>query len=360
MRILIVKLGSIGDIVHTLPSLAAIRRAMPDAEISWIVEERSAEILRGNPMIDNMIEADTRRLRGARGLEGILSGAGKQVTELRSNTFDIAIDFQGLLKSGLIARLSGAKQRFGFGKRGLRESTARIFYTDSVDVSVGIHIIRKNLSLAAGALDITVLDSDFEFPVATGEEHKAEAEALVQEIGGGAFAVLNPAGGWVTKLWHAEHFAQLADLLWEKKRLRSIVVTGPNEDELAESVAANSLNGQLVLAQPSLKGFYELMKQADVYIGGDTGPTHIAVAAGAPVVGLFGPTEWWRNGSTNPDDICVERTDIDCRVDCHRRACTKWICMDSDVETVFNAVDTRLRIAMERRITAPAGLLQNR
>ena len=96
-------------------------------------------------------------------------------------------------------------------------------------------------------------------------------------------------------------------------------------------------------AQPTLKGFYELARSARVYVGGDTGPTHLAVAAGAPVVGIFGPTEWWRNGSPNPDDINVGREDIACRIDCHRRKCSNWICMDISVETVFQAVKSRLR-----------------
>jgi lipopolysaccharide heptosyltransferase I len=348
MRVLIVKLGSIGDIIHTLPALATVRRAMPDAELSWVVEERSAEILRENPMIDNLIEVDTRSMRGGKVIEGILLDASKQVNELRSYTFDMAIDFQGLLKSGLIARLSGAKVRYGFSKSGLRESSARLFYTNTVDVPTQVNVIRKNLMLAGKALGIEVPDTDFEFPIATNAEHIAEAEAIISGAGGGRYAVLNPAGGWVTKLWHAEKFGQLADRLWEECGLVSIVATGAIETDLAEKVAANSLSGRLTLAQPSLKGFYELAKRARVYVGGDTGPTHIAVAAGTPVVGLFGPTEWWRNGSTKPDDICVERNDIDCRVDCHRRTCSKWICMDSDVETVFVAVSERLRRAQDK------------
>ncbi len=342
MRLLIVKLGSIGDIVHTLPALAVMRRAIPDAEISWVVEERSAEILRKNPMIDNLIEVDTRSMRGGKVIEGILLDASKQVSELRSYTFDIVIDFQGLIKSGLIARLSGAKVRYGFSKSGLRESSARLFYNDTVDVPTQVNVIRKNLMLAAKALRVEVPTADFEFPIVTTAEHVAEANAIINKAGGGEFAVLNPAGGWVTKLWHAEKFGQLADRLWEECGLVSVVVTGPKEAELAEKVAASSRSGKLTLAQPSLKGFYELAKRARVYVGGDTGPTHLAVAAAAPVVGLFGPTEWWRNGSPNPDDICVERNDIDCRIDCHRRTCSKWICMDSDVETVFAAVIKRL------------------
>jgi ADP-heptose:LPS heptosyltransferase len=103
-----------------------------------------------------------------------------------------------------------------------------------------------------------------------------------------------------------------------------------------------------------LKGLCALAKHADVYVGGETGPTHLAIAMGTPVVGLLGPTEWWRNGSPYPDDICVERTDIDCREDCHRRSCSKWICMDIDVERVLHAVSERL--ARAGRI-APAQLV---
>ena len=120
---------------------------------------------------------------------------------------------------------------------------------------------------------------------------------------------------------------------------------GPGDAELANSVQRASTANAVRLANVSLKGFYELARKAKVYVGGDTGPTHIAVAAGTPIVGIFGPTEWWRNGSPRPLDICVERNDIDCRVDCHRRACANWICMDIDVERVFEAVDKRLKAA---------------
>ncbi len=344
MRILIIKLGSIGDIIHTLPSLAAIRRGLPDAHISWVAEEKSAEILRGNPFIDELIEVDTHSLRGGRIVEEMLLGASRQIKELRQHEFDLSIDFQGLWKSATIGKLSRAKRRWGFSRDGLREPASRILLTDTVKTPKQINVIEKNLALAAGALNIAVPTSGFEFPIGTSAEHTAEAAAII-DMAGGDFAVLNPGGGWVTKLWHAEKFGQLADRLWEEKGLISIVATGPKESDLADTVETNSKTGKLVLAQPSLKGFYELVKHARVYVGGDTGPTHLAVAAGAPVVGLFGPTEWWRNGSPNPDDICVQRTDIDCRVDCHRRTCSKWICMDSDVETVYAAVSERLRRA---------------
>lgn len=341
MKVLIVKLGSIGDIIHTLPALAAIRAQMPEAEISWAVETRSAEILRGNKSINNLIELDTRSLRGGKIIENILHDAGRQIRELRKFSFDIALDFQGLLKSATITKLSKAKKRYGFDKTNLREPASRFLLNQTIEVPKPTHIIRKNLALAEKALQINVPTEKFDFPIFTEDKDKLEAEQIVEKTGEN-FAILNPAGGWVTKLWHAEKFGVLADKIWEETGLVSIVATAPNEIELAEKVLAGSKSGRVFLTQPGLKGFYELVKRAKIYVGGDTGPTHLAVAASAPVVGIFGPTEWWRNGSPHPKDICVERTDISCRIDCHRRTCSNWICMDITPETVFQAVKKRL------------------
>lgn len=341
MKILIVKLGSIGDIIHTLPALAAIRAAMPEAEISWAAEKRSAEILRGNAMIDRLIEVDTRSLRGGKVVKDMLAGIRTQLRDLRRSRFDVALDFQGLLKSAAIAKLSGAKVRYGFAKDSLREPASRIFLNRSVDIPPQTHVIRKNLALAAKALDIQVPDDKFDFPISTDSEHRLESSRTIAACGEN-FAILNPAGGWVTKLWHAEKYGQLADRLWEANGLASIVATGPGETDLSNTVIGSSKSGKAVAVQPSLKGFFELARSAKIYVGGDTGPTHLAIAAGAPVVGIFGPTEWWRNGSTVAEDICVERLDIGCRVDCHRRTCSNWICMDTSVETVFQAVQKRL------------------
>lgn len=342
MRILFVKLSSIGDILHTLPALAAVRKALPDAEISWAVEKSSAEILRGNPLINNLIELDTRSLRGGKDIEEIFSDARSQMRELRKHEFDIALDFQGLLKSAAIAKLSKAKKRFGFSKQNLREPASRFLLTKTIETPQKIHVIRKNLTLAEKALNIVVPSENFEFPIYTDENHKAEAEKIIAETGEN-FAILNPAGGWTTKLWHAEKFGALADKLWEEKGLVSIITTAPDEKNLAEKVLRNSRSGKASATPASLKGFYELAKRARIYVGGDTGPTHLAVAANCPIVGIFGPTEWWRNGSPRTTDICVVRSDINCRVDCHRRTCSNWICMDIPVETVFEAVQNRLR-----------------
>src|SRR5688572_9140727 len=337
MKILIVKHGSIGDIIHTLPSLAAIRRNMPDAEISWVAESRSAEILRGNDLIDRLIEVDTRSLRQGPIVASILPSLKEHFRKLRRQNFDIAIDFQGLMKSAAIAKLSGAKVRYGFDTASMREPASRIFLNRTAEVPQNAHVIRKNLALAAAALGFEAPANSFEFPISTVPTHQQERDKIVSAADE-RFAILNPAGGWVTKLWPAENYGALADVLWKEHGLSSIVAVGPEDGELAARVLAASRSGKVTVARPGLKGFYELAKKAAVYVGGDTGPTHLAIAAGAPIVGIFGPTEWWRNGSPFAADICVERTDIGCRVDCHRRACSNWICMEISVNTVFDAV----------------------
>lgn len=340
MRLLIIKLGAIGDIVHTLPALSAIRRAFPKAEIGWIAEERSIDILRDHPFIDHLFEIDTRRWRSGMKAAQVLAEIGKELGGLRRAGFDTAVDFQGLIKSAAIAKASGASDRWGFSRKDLREPASRILLNHTVKVPPRTHVINKNLILARSAFAIED-DSQMDFAIATGPEHRAEATTIAEKAGE-KFAILNPAGGWVTKLWHAEKFGLLADRLHNELGLTSLIATGPNETELAERAVFASKSGAVVAVKPTLKGFVELAKMAEVYVGGDTGPTHLAIAAGAPVVGIFGPTEWWRNGSLDPHDICVERIDIGCRVDCHRRECSNWICMDIDVETVFRSVAKRI------------------
>jgi heptosyltransferase I len=346
MRILIVKLGSIGDIVHTLPVLSAIRKGLPGADISWVVERRSAEILRDNPFVDRLIEVDTKALRRWPMSGETLLAPRQQLRRLRASSFELAIDFQGLLKSAMIARLSGARRSVGFAPPALREPASRFLLSKTIQVPPRTHVINKNLILARGALGIAVPDrpEELEFAIATGPEHEREAEEAARGAND-AYAILNPGGGWPTKLWSAERFGALADRLWAEHGLHALVTYGPGERALAERVVASSRTGRSRAVSLSLKGFYALARGARLYVGGDTGPTHLAVAAGAPVVGLFGPTEWWRNGSPRPLDICVERNEIGCRADCHRRACSVWVCMDIEVERVMAGVTDRLRRA---------------
>ena len=266
----------------------------------------------------------------------------QQLRRLRASAFDVALDFQGLIKSASIARLSGARRVFGYSRTALREPASAVFLSKRIPIPPRTHVIHKALLLLQGALGISA-PPQITFPISVTREAEAEAERAIERTSGN-YAILNPGGGWPTKLWSAEKFGGLSDLLWSSYGMRSLVTYGPGEEHLAEAVRRSSRSEKAIPVSLSLKGFYSLAKHARVYVGGDTGPTHIAVAAGAPIVGLFGPTEWWRNGSPYAADICVERTDIHCRVDCHRRACSKWICMDIDVGRVFEAVERRLQL----------------
>lgn len=351
MKILIVKLGSIGDIVHTLPSLAAMRNALPDAEISWVVERRCAETLRDNPMLDRLIEIDTKAVRRQAVSGETLLAMRQQLRRLHASTFDVAIDFQGLIKSSLIAFLSKAKRRCGFVREALREPFSRVFLNNTFKVPFQSNIVVKNLSLTEQALDIDVSfdPKDFIFPIGVSSYHEEEADKVIETVGE-EFVILNPGAGWVTKQWSPEKFGGLADAIWSNLRMSSVITYGPKEEYLAESVVKASRTNKAYPMKLSLKGFYSLARRAAVYVGSDTGPMHLSVAAKTPIVGLFGPTEWWRNGSPYPEDICVERNEIDCRENCHRRTCSKWICMDIEVERVFKAVKERIQKSSEYKL----------
>ena len=363
MRILIVKLGSIGDVVHTLPALALLRRAMPGARVTWVVERSAAEILRDNPIVDRLVVIDTKRLRRASAWSGFgvaaesVHEAGMQLGDLRAGGYDVALDFQGLLKSALVARLGGARRVVGFAPPALREPASRFLYTETIRVRARMNVIDKNIALVCGALAIEppTREIAYQFPLGISPAHELEAESIINpaddgfESGEAEFVILNPAGGWSTKLWEPERFGQLAHALWRAEGLRSIVTHGPGEAELARRVRDAGGGAPIHIAAPSLRGFVALARRARVYVGGDTGPTHLAVAAGTPVVGLFGPTEWWRNGSPRAADIVVEQTKLACRENCHRRACDQWICMDIDVASALAAVRERLKRAGSQR-----------
>jgi heptosyltransferase-1 len=343
MKILIVKLGSIGDIVHTLPALAAIHKGLPGAEISWVVEKRAAEILRDNPLISRLIEIDTKSLRRKVNPRKFLAQVRLELQKLRGEKFDVALDFQGLMKSALVGKLSGAKQIYGFSSRSLKEPASRIFLDKAVRTSRRSNVIFKNLNLANRSLKLglpSLAIEDLSFPIQLQDAHYAEAEGIISRVGA-RFAILNPGGGWPAKLWPAERFGRLTDRISKELGLTSIVTYGPGEKELSDRVVAAAASPNVYPADISLKGFFALAQKAQIYVGGDTGPTHLAVAANAPVVGIFGPTEWWRNGSPRQEDIGVKRDDIAVH-ECTRRSNSNCPCMDIDVDVVFQAVKRRL------------------
>jgi lipopolysaccharide heptosyltransferase I len=356
MRILIVKLSSIGDVVHTLPAAALLRRALPDARITWVVERAAGAIIEGSPAIDEVIMLDTRgwrkNLLSASTARDAADGLSRLRTVPESNgdsSADLAIDFQGLIKSGIIAFASRASRRLGFQTSDLREGASKLFLTEQGATSQFKHVIDKNLALARVAIAIAdrkhtdnsaISNHGYEFPIAV----SAEDERYVQEIidlDNGPFCIINPGGGWSTKLWPPEQYARLVDWLWEDYAMRSLITFGPGEESLAQSVVLSARSGAVRSVASTLKQFAALARRAALFVGSDTGPLHLAAASSTPIVGLYGPTSPERNGPFDPRDVTVGR-ELWCREACHRRSCWHWECMDIPLEDVKRAVIKRL------------------
>jgi lipopolysaccharide heptosyltransferase I len=340
VRILIVKLGAIGDVVHTLPALACLRRAMPGARIAWAVERGgAAKLLQGNTLIDNLIELDLRGWRKSLMNAETQLAIRKAMAGLRKERFDLSLDFQGLLKSAMVARLARVPRRIGFARAALREPASAFMLTERVMADDDDHIIKKNLKLVEHlGCDIS---GEYEFPIAISDDDERFARQQLDRFGG-SFAMLNPGGGWPTKLWGADGFAAIADRLWEDRGIRSAVTYGPGEESLALSVVELTRTKAAVAVDATLKQFFALARQAKLFIGGDTGPMHLAAAAGAPVVAIFGPTSARRNGPFGADDVVIERLDLDCRTDCYRRSCSHTSCMKIPVDALWQGVVRRL------------------
>lgn len=272
-RVLMVRMGAMGDIVHTLPSAATLRRAFPDAEIDWLVDERWSPLLDENPHVTNV-----RKLR-KRDVASIV----RMIGELRERRYDCVIDFQGLMKSAAIAGLAGASQVIGFRMEALREKLAAACYTRAAAVSLDAHVVEQNLALAraAGAKEPVM-----EFPLPAGDAAQVPA---------GDYLAISPSAGWAAKRWPVEKFAELSQRVERQMGWTTVVNCGPGEEALAQHLTTVCGNGVRVV-QASLGALITVARHAKAFVAGDTGPLHIAAAVGTPVVAIFGPTSPQRNG----------------------------------------------------------------
>jgi heptosyltransferase I len=341
MKVLLVRLGALGDIVHAIPVAVALRRAYPDAVIDWIVSAKHREILDLVPAVSHRIVVNDRG-EGQGG--GSLFSA---IRQLRRNGYDVAIDMQGLLKSAAIARLSGARRVIGFNAKYAREPLARVFYTDVHDPGgEGIyapserrHVVEINLGLLT-ALGVPPAPPEFGI-----EAPRSPAVSAIVAQAGRPFALLNTGAAWPNKRWPSPRLAELASHLHRRHGMRSIVLWGPGERSLADDVVRRAAGAALAAPRTTIADVAALASAAAVMVSGDTGPTHIASAVGTPLVGIYGPTRPERNGPLGPDDVAVSRASI-CQ--CHHlRQCRldRMCLLDVDVAEVLDAVERRLAAA---------------
>ena len=300
-RLLIVRLSAMGDVIHTLPAAQALRQAFPNSMIGWLIEERWAELLcapgtpRRGPRSAQRPLADwvhTVNLTGwGKSLSSIatLQEIAKVWNDVRSVRYDVAVDLQGAMRSAVLARWSGARMVYGSAEP--RESPASLWYTRGV-IARGVHVVEQNFSIAEAVAQQKMMLPRAQFPRDLEVERRMN-EWLADE-GLGPFAILNPGAGWGAKRWPAERYGYVARAL-AKDGMRAILNYGPGEENLARE-AEGASEGAARAMKCSITELIALTRRARLFIGGDTGPMHLAAALEVPVAAIFGPTDPTRNG----------------------------------------------------------------
>lgn len=301
LRVLVVRLSAMGDVIHGIPAVAALRAARPNIKVGWLIEQRWMELLCAHPverlqprselkpLVDWVHVSDFKGWRKELSSGATWSEMRGCMREVRAMKYDVALDLQGAIRSAMAARLSGAKTRIGSAAP--REAPARKFYTKAV-ATRGAHVVEHAMSLTSAMVGEELKYEEPEFP--QDEATEAWADRFCSSAGFAPLAIVNPGAGWGAKCWPAESYGAVARALAE--RGMSVMVNyGPNEEPLAQVVRAASEE----LARPvkcSVSQLIALTRRASLFVGGDTGPMHLAAALGVPVVALFGPTRPDRNG----------------------------------------------------------------
>jgi lipopolysaccharide heptosyltransferase I len=333
MRFLIVRLGSIGDIVHAVPMAEALRARWPEAEIDWLVEDALGPVVAMAPTVSRAVPIRTRVVAGDRGWVPAMR-------LLRGRRYDVVFDAQGLVKSAMLARLAGGRRTIGWTRGHLREPAAALAYGETVDPRDARHVIDKNLAL----LRAVGIDAA-ERTVWLDPGEPSPAVARWAETTTSPSALLNAGANWPNKRWPPDRFGELAARLSAQHGLTPFVLWGPGDEALADAVVAASRGTASRAPATSLADVVWIARRAALVVCGDTGPIHLACAAGAPVVGIYGPTSPARNGPWHPDDLCVSRFEgCACH---HQRSCRapRWCLLDIGVDEVMRAVDARLASA---------------
>ncbi len=309
-RLLIVRLSAMGDVIHTLPAAQALREAFPEAMIGWVIEERWAELLcapgtplRGprspqRPLADWVHPVNLRGWKKSLLTISTPQQIAKVWNDVRAARYDVAVDLQGAIRSAVLARWSGAPVVYGAAEP--RESPASLWYTREA-FARGQHVVDHAMSIAEAVAQRKLNVPRVEFPVDPLMEESISKD--LAQRGAGEFAILSPGAGWGAKRWPAQRYGEVARAL-TKDGLTCLVNFGPAEENLFEEVNAAS-GGVVRPTKASISGLIALTRRARLFIGGDTGPMHLAAALQVPVVGIFGPTNPARNGPYGTKSIVL-------------------------------------------------------
>jgi len=301
-RYLVIRLSSIGDIVHALPAVAALGQSFPKAEIHWLIEKRYASLLAGNPYVHRIIPLDTLSWRGSLPPASIVEEMARTLRGLRGGDYAAAVDFQGLWKSAVIALVSGAKERVGLAEHWLREPSAGVLYTERVSAAGREHVVEESLALVEY---LGARAGPWQFPLPHTPEADQYVDGQLARLEARDFMLINPGGGWKAKRWAPENYALLLRHL-ESWFSGKILLTGsPEENELISGILDSAGTERAVYFPSSVVQFIALARRAKLFLGGDTGPLHLAAAVGTPLVAIHGPTDPARNGPFNKADIAL-------------------------------------------------------
>jgi heptosyltransferase I len=355
LNILIVKMSAIGDVIHTLPALTALRRAYPRAHLAWLIEEAALEAVRGHKALDRLLiwrRANSMKQCRAGNRLAVVQELRRLAKELRDTRYDLLIDFHALLKSSLWVLLARAERKVGFG-RGMEHSEGSyLFLNERIPaVSMEVHALDRGLLLLK-ALGVPADEVVYDFPVL--EENEAEARSLLDAGGvkaGDPLIAIHPMTLWPTKLWENERFGQVADRLMEQG-FRVAFTGGGDDRETLDTVCRRMTHPVIRLdGRTSLKTLAAVYRQACTVLTTDTGPMHIAAAMGTPVVALFGPTAHWRTGPYGSEHVIL-RAGLECSP-CFRRrcfttryeerACMRRISVDEVLNTVLRKASSPAR-----------------
>jgi heptosyltransferase-1 len=309
-RILVVRLSAMGDIIHAMPAIAALRGARPEVEIGWLIEERWVELLcsrrseyatprsQFKPLVDRIHVANFKTWRTALLAKENWREIGTLRREVRAMHYAVALDLQGAIRSAVAARATGAKTRLGSSQP--REGPASMFYTRQID-PLGAHVVDQALSIvsAIAGRELRYVAPSFPFDPAAEDW----ADRFHGTLGSRPLAILNPGAGWGAKCWPAESFGVVARALAERG-MTVVVNHGPGEEALAQEVRQASTDVAFPL-KCSITELIALARRASLLVGGDTGPMHLAAALRVPVIALFGPTRPDRNGPYGTQSVVL-------------------------------------------------------